>query len=288
MIRSMTAYARKDVRGDWGVLTWEVRSVNHRYLEPIFRLPDTFRDVEPALRDVMRKYLQRGKLECQLKFQPVAQAATGFQVNTALAAELNQAVHQINRLLDNPAHISAFEFLNWPGVLVSDEEDMEPVKKEIVKLYEQTLQELRATRLREGERILPMLTERLSQIEKIVGQVRDKLPQILERQNEALRSRFEELQLEVEATRLEQELVLLAQKADVAEELDRLQAHVTEVGEVLQKKESVGRRLDFLMQELNREANTLSSKSLVTETTQYAVELKVLIEQMREQVQNVE
>ncbi|OZG74247.1 YicC family protein [Hahella sp. CCB-MM4] len=288
MIRSMTAYARQDARGEWGTLTWELRSVNHRYLEPVFRIPEALRDIEPALRDRLRHYVQRGKLECQLKFQPEAQGSGSFSVNVELAAELNHAVNQINRLLDNPAHINAFDFINWPGVMVSEETDLEPVKEEAVNLFNQALSQLVDTREREGGRIHPMLDDRLNSIAGIVEKVREKMPHILERQNEALKSRFEELQLDVDPTRLEQELVMVSQKADVAEELDRLEAHVHEVKDVLTKKEPVGRRLDFLMQELNREANTLSSKSLVTETTQFAVELKVLIEQMREQVQNIE
>ena len=288
MIRSMTAYARQDARGEWGTLTWELRSVNHRYLEPMFRIPEALRDIEPALRDSLRQHVQRGKLECQLKYQPEASAAGSIQVNVDLAAELNQAVGQINRLLDNPAHINAFDFMNWPGVLISEEADLEPVKEEAISVFVQALGQLVSTREREGGRIRPMLEERLNSIAAIVEKVREKMPIILERQNEALRSRFEELQLDVDSTRLEQELVMLSQKADVAEELDRLDAHVHEVKEVLGKKEPIGRRLDFLMQELNREANTLSSKSLVTETTQFSVELKVLIEQMREQIQNIE
>ncbi|WP_431687078.1 YicC/YloC family endoribonuclease [Hahella sp. NBU794] len=288
MIRSMTAYARQESRGEWGVLTWEVRSVNHRYLEPMFRIPEVLREIEPALREAMRQYVQRGKLECQLKFQQESQATPSYQVNLGLANELNQAVNQINRILDNPAHINAFDFLNWPGVLVSEETDLEPVREEAVSLFEQTLESLVKTREREGDRIRPMLEDRLTAITDIVGRVRQKMPIILERQNEALKARFEELELAVDSARLEQELVIVSQKADVAEELDRLDAHVHEVREVLGKKEPMGRRLDFLMQELNREANTLSSKSLVTETTQFSVELKVLIEQMREQVQNVE
>ncbi|WP_020406038.1 YicC/YloC family endoribonuclease [Hahella ganghwensis] len=288
MIRSMTAYARQDARGEWGTLTWELRSVNHRYLEPVFRIPEALRDIEPALRDSLRRYVQRGKLECQLKFQQESQSTGSFSVNLDLANELNHAVNQINRLLDNPAHIDAFDFINWPGVMVTEETDLEPVKEEAISLFNQALGQLVTTREREGGRIHPMLDDRLDSIAEIVEKVREKLPHILERQNEALRSRFEELRLDIDPGRLEQEMVMLAQKADVAEELDRLEAHVHEVKEVLAKKEPVGRRLDFLMQELNREANTLSSKSLVTETTQFAVELKVLIEQMREQVQNIE
>lgn len=287
MIRSMTAFARTDSQSEWGVLTWEIRSVNHRYLEPVFRMPDMFRDIEPELREALREFVKRGKLECQLKFQAESKVAE-LTVDMNLAAELNNALHKINRLLDNPAHINAFDVLNWPGVLVSNEVDAAPLKQQVVQLFKSAMKDLMETRQREGERILPMLTGRLQRIDGIVKQVRAEMPQILTRYHENLRGRIEELQAEVDQQRLEQEIVILASKADVAEELDRLDAHVQEVSRVLGKRETVGRRLDFLMQELNREANTLSSKSVATDSTQFAVELKVLIEQLREQIQNIE
>lgn len=289
MLRSMTAFARTDLRQEWGSLTWEIRSVNHRYLEPQFRLPESLKELEPELRELLRNSIKRGKLECNLKFQPEAQAASGaLHLNLELAQDMNRVLNQINRLLDNPAHINAFDILQWPGVLQVEETDLEPVKEEALRLFEEALDRLIEIREREGQHLRPLIEDRLDQIVKIVAQVRDLLPEILQRQREAILARFEELQIELDPNRLEQEMVLLAQKADVAEELDRLDAHVKEVRATLNSRDAVGRRLDFLMQELNREANTLSSKSIVTETTRSAVDLKVLIEQMREQIQNIE
>lgn len=289
MLRSMTAFARTDLRQEWGSLTWEIRSVNHRYLEPQFRLPESLKELEPELRELLRNSIKRGKLECSLKFQPEAQAASGaLHLNLELAQDMNRVLNQINRLLDNPAHINAFDILQWPGVLQVEETDLEPVKEEALRLFEEALDRLIEIREREGQHLRPLIEDRLDQIVKIVAQVRDLLPEILQRQREAILARFEELQIELDPNRLEQEMVLLAQKADVAEELDRLDAHVKEVRATLNSRDAVGRRLDFLMQELNREANTLSSKSIVTETTRSAVDLKVLIEQMREQIQNIE
>lgn len=288
MIRSMTAYARKESRQPWGSLVWELRSVNHRYLEPVFRMPENLREVEPALRDCLHRYVSRGKLECNLHVKLDVQSSTNFRVNMEMAESLHQVVHQINRLLDNPAHVSALDVLRWPGVMEAEEMDLEPVREEAFSLYEEALQALVETRGAEGERLTPLIEDRLLGIERIVEQVRERLPVIIERQNDALRARFAELALGTDDQRLEQELVVLAQKADVAEELDRLETHSQEVRDVLKRKEPVGRRLDFLMQELNREANTLGSKSLVAETSQLAVDLKVLIEQMREQIQNIE
>ncbi len=287
MIKSMTAWARAEASNELGTATWEMRSVNHRYLEPVLRLPDTLRDLEPLIRERLRGALRRGKVECTLRWQPDA-AAQNFEVNMDVVENLNRAIHQVHRILDNPAHISALDILAFPGVLKTQEQDIDEVKALVLEAFDAALAELVETRIKEGSRIEPMITSRLEKMSEIVSRVRDRMPDIIERQNQALRERFEELDLEVDETRLEQELVMLAQKADVAEELDRLDAHIAEVEDVLQRNEAVGRRLDFLMQELNREANTLSSKSLVTETTQYAVELKVLIEQMREQVQNIE
>ncbi|WP_369600165.1 YicC/YloC family endoribonuclease [Hahella sp. SMD15-11] len=287
MIKSMTAWARAEASNELGTATWEIRSVNHRYLEPVLRLPETLRDLEPLIRERLRGALRRGKVECTLRWQPDA-AAQNFEVNMDVVENLNRAIHQVHRILDNPAHISALDILAFPGVLKTQEQDMDEVKVLVLEAFDAALAELVETRIKEGSRIEPMITSRLEKMSEIVSRVRERMPGIIERQNQALRERFEELRLEVDETRLEQELVILAQKADVAEELDRLDAHIAEVADVMRRNEAVGRRLDFLMQELNREANTLSSKSLVTETTQYAVELKVLIEQMREQVQNIE
>src|SRR5690606_3027165 len=288
MLRSMTAFARSDVRQEWGSLTWEIRTVNHRYLEPHFRLPDNLRDLESDLRELIRTYVKRGKIECSLRYQSETQSEDSLQINPALAQAVNRAINQINRMLDNPAHVNAFDILQWPGVLQAEETDLDPVKEEALRLFEDALTSLVETREREGQRLRPLLDDRLDRISLIVAKVREHMPDILQRQRESILARFEELRVELDPSRLEQEMVLLAQKADVAEELDRLDAHVKEVRAILNSHDAVGRRLDFLMQELNREANTLSSKSIVTETTRCAVELKVLIEQMREQIQNIE
>lgn len=288
MIKSMTAYARKESRQPWGSLTWELRSVNHRYLEPVFRMPEAVREIEPQLRQLLGRFVSRGKLECWLHLQLDARATSSIQVNMDVAENLNHVLNQINRVLDNPAHISAFEVLRWPGVMDAEEFDHEPVREEALSAFEEALEALVESREKEGERLKPLIEERVEGIRKIVSTVRDRLPQIIDRQNEALRARFEDLDLDLDPGRLEQEMVMLAQKADVAEELDRLETHCAEVKDVLRRDEPVGRRLDFLMQELNREANTLGSKSLAAETSQLSVDLKVLVEQMREQVQNIE
>ncbi|MCP5208258.1 MAG: YicC family protein [Hahellaceae bacterium] len=288
MIRSMTAFARVDLQESWGALTWELRSVNHRYLEPHFKLPDNLRELEPQLREKQRKFLNRGKIESALRFQANDEVQGKLEINSGLLTELNNVINQVNRVLDNPAHVVALDVMRWPGVLSGTELDMTPIRQAALKLYDQALKQLLDTRATEGARLAPLFTERLDQIDTIVDEVKERLPQILQAQSDNLRKRLEDASVELDEGRLEQEMVMLAAKSDVAEELDRLIAHTQEVRSVLSRKEPIGRRLDFLMQELNREANTLSSKSIVTETTRAAVDLKVLIEQMREQVQNIE
>lgn len=288
MLRSMTAFSRKDVDTEWGSISWEIRSVNSRYLESHFKLPDGFREIEQGLRDIQKKYLNRGKVETALRFSQNSAKTEKLDVNLALVSELNMAANQINRILDNPAHISALEIMQWPGVLKVSELNMEELKEALLDSYEEAIKSLLAVREGEGGSLLPLFSERLDALDKIVTMVRKAMPEILANQKDQLNERLQAVVVEFDVNRLEQEMVLAAQKADVAEELDRLKAHSTEVRRVLKMKEPVGRRLDFLMQELNREANTLSSKSIVVETTNAAVELKVIIEQMREQVQNLE
>lgn len=288
MLKSMTAFARQEVSTQSGTLTWEIRSVNHRYLEPNFRIPEQFREAESQLRELLRKKLARGKLDCNLKWQASDQADDGISLNTATLAQLSEALEQISRNVPQSAAPNALDILQWPGVVDHKEEDRAEQIKQCVQAFASALDILIENRVREGQQLEPLFEDRLNKIDDIVKQVRALLPQILEQQRQNLNKRFEELSVDLDPQRLEQEMVVLAQKSDVDEELDRLDAHVKEVRKVLAKKEPVGRRLDFLMQELNREANTLSSKSIVTDTTKAAVELKVLIEQMREQVQNVE
>lgn len=288
MIRSMTAFARQETRGDWGVLTCEIRTVNHRYLEPSFRLPDCLRELENDFREQLRKQLKRGKVDIGLRLHTSDQAQHNFAIDEPLTQALNEAANRINRILDNPAHISALEVLRWPGVMATPEQDYTEAKTAAVTLFEQTVKELVEAREREGNRLLAMLQQRLDAIEVQVKVVRERMPQLLQAQELNLRERFEKAKVELEPERIAQEMVMLAQKSDVAEELDRLDAHVAEVRDTLASTDAVGRRLDFLMQELNREANTLSSKSIDAGLTSAAVDLKVWIEQLREQVQNIE
>jgi uncharacterized protein (TIGR00255 family) len=284
----MTAFSRIDAEGAWGSLSWEIRSVNHRYLEPHFKLPDGLRELEPALREVIRKKLKRGKVECALRYEQDPSANGSIDLNLDLVKEINTAANHINRILDNPAHLNAMEIMQWTGVIKTKKVDLSPLKSAALEAFERGIEVICENREREGAQLLPLIQSRLKTIEKIVDEVRAELPAILQNQSDMIHQRFKEASVDLDSERLTQEMVLLAQKSDVAEEMERLQAHVKEVELVLQQDEPVGRRLDFLMQELNREANTLSSKSIVTSTTKAAVELKVLIEQMREQIQNIE
>lgn len=287
MIRSMTAFARRDAQGDWGALTCEIRTVNHRYLEPSFRLPDALRELESRFREQLRTGLHRGKVDVALRFQST-ETSPRLEIDQAMAHAVNEAANHINRILDNPAHLSALDILRWPGVLTSPEQDYSGAREAAEELFEQTMAELVSAREREGERLRPLFEERLATMGTLVSEVRALMPTLLKAQSETIANRFKQAKVELDPDRLAQEMVLLAQKSDVAEELDRLDAHIAEVTRVLESDEGIGRKLDFLMQELNREANTLSSKSIDARVTRAAVDLKVLIEQMREQVQNVE
>ncbi|KZY89605.1 hypothetical protein A3742_25060, partial [Oleiphilus sp. HI0071] len=281
MLKSMTAFARQELSTPSGTLTWEIRSVNHRYLEPNFRIPEQFREAESQLRELLRKKLARGKLDCNLKWQASDHVDDGISLNTETLLQLSSALDQISQSVPQSAAPNALDILQWPGVVDHKEEDRAEQIKQCVQAFASALDILIENRLREGQQLEPLFNDRLNKIDDIVKQVRALLPQILEQQRQNLNKRFEELSVDLDPQRLEQEMVVLAQKSDVDEELDRLDAHVQEVRKVLSKKGPVGRRLDFLMQELNREANTLSSKSIVTDTTKAAVELKVLIEQIR-------
>jgi uncharacterized protein (TIGR00255 family) len=285
----MTGFARREAKLPWGTLVWEIRSVNHRYLEPSFRLPEDFREIEPHLRDAMRKALQRGKVEASLSVQWEQEGESDLGINLSKIAQLTKAAQQINGLLGAiAAPVNALDILRWPGVIQKQELDREQMHNAALELFDLALEGLIEHRSREGAELQQLIINRLDSVSAQVVNVRARMPEILAAQREKLQTKIAALKVELEPERLEQEIVLLAQKADVDEELDRLDTHVLEVKRSLKQTDSLGRRLDFLMQELNREANTLSSKSIVSETTQAAVELKVLIEQMREQVQNIE
>ncbi|MEL0635198.1 YicC/YloC family endoribonuclease [Marinomonas sp. TI.3.20] len=288
MTASMTAFSRQEAVYDWGTISWEIRSVNQRYLEPHFRLPENFRELEFAFRDVLRKKLNRGKLECQLRFQAVDKAASSLNINANNAQALATAINELGTWFKDLNPANPLDILQWPGILNNEGSDFDMMKKAVAELFQQGVEELIQVRLREGEQLKGIIEQRLDAIDQIVVDVQAKLPEIVAVQKQNLIDKLEAAKADLDPMRVEAEIVMLAQKADVAEELDRLATHTKEVRRQLQQKGPIGRRLDFLMQELNREANTLSSKSIVVETTQSAVELKVLIEQMREQIQNIE
>ncbi len=287
-IHSMTAFARHEINLDWGSASWEIRSVNQRYLETYLRLPDQFRSLEPVLRERFRKALQRGKVECALRYE-FKQADSGNMVlNETLAQEVIQKARWVSDHVGGSMHVNPLDVLRWPGVLSAQEQDLDQINQAVLQGFDQALSQFIEARASEGEALKQLIEARLEGISEQVAIVRNHLPAAAQWQKERLTHRLEEAKVELEPGRLEQELVMLAQKSDVAEELDRLETHVAESRKVLKKGGACGRRLDFMMQEFNREANTLGSKSISAEITQASVELKVLIEQMREQIQNIE
>jgi len=286
-IQSMTAFARCCHEGQWGSLVWEVRSVNHRYLEMNVYLPDFLRSMEETIRDMARKRLARGKVDCSLRFEPGVDMETKISVNMPLARQLITAAEQINHELNDGAPISPLDILRWPRVIAVGEANLAAVQGQITQSFNTVLEQLTTAREREGKALGSMIEQRITAIANLVNKLKPLLPDYLQEQRGKLLQRFTEAKVELDPQRLEQEMVIVAQKTDVAEELDRLTTHVSEVERILQKGGSIGRRLDFLMQELNREANTLAAKSNHADMTQIAVEIKVLIEQMREQIQNI-
>ncbi|MET0379680.1 MAG: YicC/YloC family endoribonuclease [Spongiibacteraceae bacterium] len=288
MTFSMTAFARAGGDYPWGALVWEIRSVNHRYLEPTFKMQDSLRSLESELRDKLRLRVNRGKIECSLRLQRAANTGSALNVDENRLAQLLARAQQVQALLPASSVLNPLEILAWPGVLVEAETNEEVIAQAAGVVFEQALLQLVEHRAREGAALRMIIEHQLDGVAAIVERVRKRLPQLLDAQRQKLHDRLRELCSEVDAGRVEQEIVLLAQKSDVEEELDRIGTHLQEVRRALMSQEPCGRRLDFLMQELNREANTLSSKSIASDTTQSAVDLKVLVEQMREQVQNIE
>ena len=290
MTRSMTAFTRQEIQTGWGVLSWEIRTVNHRFLEIHVRLPDDMRVLETAVRQKINNRLNRGKVDCMLRFQPVANAQhTSLTLNKELIRLLLTANKEVQDMMaDTPAQLGALDILRWPGVIQVIETDLDQLQNEALLLLDTSLEELCANRQREGVKMNEIILQRCNAICEQVELVKRRLPELIVHQRQKLISRLQELKAEMDMSRLEQEMVYIAQKIDIAEELDRLDVHIKEVQRVLQQEEPVGRRLDFLMQELNREANTLGSKSVDSQSTRASVEIKVLIEQMREQIQNIE
>jgi len=288
MPRSMTGFARQEFQHPWGVLSCEIRSVNHRYLEPSFRLPETLRSLEPILRDLLRKNLSRGKVEVAFSLKTDLAEDARLGLNEKLADQIVELAQLVQDKLTDPAKLNPIDILRWPAVIKTAEIEADVLTQAGTDLFEKTLEELIANRVREGSELAQMIEKRLVNIGEQVEFVREKMPQLLEAHQQKLRAKLETLKVDVDEERFSQEAVYIAQKVDIAEEVDRLEAHLSEVRHTLKQKGPIGRRLDFLMQELNREANTLSSKSIATDTTQSSVDIKVFIEQMREQVQNIE
>ncbi|MEL4295987.1 YicC/YloC family endoribonuclease [Shewanella xiamenensis] len=287
MIQSMTAYARIEHKAQWGTASWEIRSVNQRYLETYLRLPEQFRSFEPVLRDRLRKRLSRGKVEVNLRYELADNSNNELKLNQGLAKQLLDAASWLKQEAGQ-GEVNLTDILRWPGVLASGEQDMDAIGADLMTAFDLAIDQFIEARGREGAAIKDMLLSRLDGVSEQIAVVREHMPKVMEYQRDKLTNRLAEIKGELDPARIEQEMILLAQKQDVAEEMDRLEAHVNEARRILKKGGSEGRRLDFMMQEFNRESNTLASKSISTEITAAAVELKVLIEQMREQIQNVE
>ena len=287
MIYSMTALARLEVKKDWGDAVWEIRSVNQRYLENFFRLPEQFRGLENTLREKLRQSLTRGKIECSLRIETKKQTNAELNLNKELANQVIQSLQWI-KTQAGEGEINLTDVLRYPGVVEAQEQDLDAISQDLLTAFDDLLTDFIAMRGREGEKLNDIIQQRLDAIAVEADKVRSQMPAVLQWQRERLLQRFEDAQVNLDPQRVEQEMILLAQRVDVAEELDLLQMHVKETTNILKKGGAVGRKLDFMMQELNRESNTLASKSINADITASAVELKVLIEQMREQIQNLE
>jgi len=292
VLKSMTAFSRVQQANEFGSITWEIRSVNHRYLEPSLKLPDDFRQLEPEIRKQLNRFLKRGKIDINLRYRLILQDSGEINLQEDLVRQLRKLEQRVLNIVHEGNSMSVADILRWPGVVAETDIDFSPLMTLAKSSLTPALQQLVETRETEGAALLQMIESRCDKISNIVEQLKLRRPEVMEglrdKWQQNLQEKLSQWTEQADNGRLEQEMVILAQKLDVAEELDRLQTHVVEVKKVLQRDEPVGRRLDFLMQELNREANTLSSKSQDSETTQMAVDLKVLIEQIREQVQNIE
>ena len=287
MIYSMTAFARLEVKKDWGDAVWEIRSVNQRYLENFFRWPEQFRGLENTLREKLRQSLTRGKIECSLRIETKKQTNAELNLNKELANQVIQSLQWI-KTQAGEGEINLADVLRYPGVVEAQEQDLDVISQDLLTAFDDLLTDFIAMRGREGEKLNDIIQQRLDAFAVEADKVRSQMPAVLQWQRERLLQRFEDAQVNLDPQRVEQEMILLAQRVDVAEELDRLQMHVKETTNILKRGGAVGRKLDFMMQELNRESNTLASKSINADITASAVELKVLIEQMREQIQNLE
>ncbi len=288
MVKSMTAYARQEEKILSGSISMEMRSVNHRFLEMNIKMPDELRALEMTLRERIKAAIKRGKLDISLRLQLHPGEHEALHFNRELAEQLAKTLHDIDKLIYNAAPVNAVDILNWPGVMDSTIINPKLIKEALHSLLDRTMDSLLADKHREGQALQQMISQRVTQMRAILVQLRTQMPKFIELQKERLEQKLQQISIELDSERLEQEMVYIAQKADVAEELDRLDTHLDEIERSLSSEDAIGRRLDFLMQELNREANTLGSKSIAADMTRASVEMKVLIEQMREQIQNIE
>ncbi|MEX2488174.1 MAG: YicC/YloC family endoribonuclease [Pseudomonadales bacterium] len=286
MISSMTAFARAEAEG----MAWELRSVNQRYLEVNFKLPEAARSIEIKLRENAREQLYRGKVDCVLRLDSAEPKTASLEVDDDVVLALHRAIDHISTLTGSSSSTSPIEMLRWPGVLRQQETLDDDLLEKVTSLFDEALASLTQMREREGEKLKGFIEARLNEVEAIVNAVREEVPAINKRLEARLRERLNSIDTgtDTDQGRLEQELIYFAQKSDIQEELDRLESHMAAVRHCLDESGATGRRLDFLMQELNREASTLSSKAVAANTSLQAVDLKVLIEQMREQIQNIE
>ena len=288
MIRSMTAYARYQTHTPDAEIVWEIRSLNSRYLETHLKVGEEWRALEAEIRERLSRRLKRGKVECQLRFKRLTQGGASLSLNAPLCEALLQVADEVQSQAQHLAPMTVMDVLRWPGLVAEPEQDVNAVASELLSCLDQAVDELIVTREREGEKIKQMITQRCDEMSEKVAQIRLHVPEIRQHLEEKLRQKLADIDIQVDATRFEQELVFYLARLDVDEEIDRLQSHIDEVKAVLERRDSVGRRLDFLMQELNREANTLGSKVTHLDIKGISVDLKVLIEQMREQIQNIE
>jgi uncharacterized protein (TIGR00255 family) len=284
----MTGFSTAEARAGSFRLVWEIRSVNHRFLELGFRLPEELRSVEPECRELVGAAIKRGKVDCTLKLSAEGRGAVADQIVGGALEQLRMLESEVRRVFPEARALTAQEVLRWPGVLEEPARNLEELGEAVKTCLTAALRSLMQARAREGGRIAEMLMKRNAGITALIAEIKPQLDGLQARYRDRLRERLERLDVQTEPERLEQELALIAQRVDVAEEIDRLASHVAEVEAILQRNEPVGRRLDFVIQELNREANTFGSKVQEEALTRVAVELKVLIEQMREQVQNLE
>lgn len=288
MIRSMTAYASDEAIMNNLTVNCELRSINHRYSDISLRLPERFRFMEPDLRSLIAKQIKRGKIECSLSYKQQAKDTLKFMVNHEAVTALLVAIEQIELQMITPQAFSALDVLTFPGIQQEQEIDKEHFVLTITALVENTLLKLLEAREREGFQLQKLIEERCEKMQNHVNLANQRMIVVQIVTRNKLKDKITELVAQPDFERLEQELVYLAQKMDVSEELDRLETHISEVQRVLKEEDVVGKRLDFLMQEMNRETNTLGSKSMDKQITQLTIEMKVLIEQMREQIQNIE